>query len=312
MPLRCGQYQLCWLRNFDVSYWAHGMLTRKLSISLPPLEASIGHLANMMMLVPTVSTVLIFSDRLQTQHSGTHKRRPPPQMPADFPSESFPTRFTSRLVAFWLALALALTTCCSYIVPSLPQRSWTMTQWDSLFELIQGTESLIKSLDVLLGIIIWELVANISFDWSMLTGTRRRRWTFWIYMACRVLPLLHVSVVVSAAGGCKALLGGTWFGVCAFMTSSLLMMIRTVAIWKSNYVALLIATVVWLGNAANLIRTFSRVGDSYCICDGLLTSYSCAWRHLRFFRAHSAAFSIQKRLWVDFRGNLPPSSSFLS
>ncbi|KAI0317317.1 hypothetical protein OF83DRAFT_152486 [Amylostereum chailletii] len=140
-----------------------------------------------------------------------------------------------------------------------------MQDWNSIPVIIRYTTGLFRSLHVLFGVIVWEFLTNLDFDWKILSGKRRPRWTFWVYALCRVLPPVELSLMLTGVNdphpaNCQAfLVGGMSFGAAAFVCASLLMIVRTVAIWEKHYLVITVAAVVWLGNLANLIRTFTTL-----------------------------------------------------
>ncbi|KAI0034493.1 hypothetical protein K488DRAFT_83898 [Vararia minispora EC-137] len=57
-------------------------------------------------------------------------------------------------------------------------------------------DGLVRSSHVVLGLILWELFSYLDFDWSVITGKRPRRWTFWGWLWPVIAIILHAPSVV--------------------------------------------------------------------------------------------------------------------
>ncbi|KAH9988683.1 hypothetical protein BJV77DRAFT_729468 [Russula vinacea] len=113
----------------------------------------------------------------------------------------------------------------------------------------------------------WEFFTTLDFEWSIIQGRRRYRWTIWIYFFSRVaalaavivnLVLLNLDIVTSA--NCKLSYTLTFLlAYLALAAASFLLMLRIVAIWKRNVFAVGIATTIWVINGAIVIQGISRL-----------------------------------------------------
>jgi len=112
----------------------------------------------------------------------------------------------------------------------------------------------VKLVHVFAGIYIWEWVSTVQFEWEVLTGRRRFRWSFVAYELCRTLCL--ASIITMLAGfdltyqfNCevwfRAVLVFSYFGI-AF--SSLLILLRGVAIWGRSLGVLIFTAAIWFCN----------------------------------------------------------------
>ncbi|KAI0029216.1 hypothetical protein K488DRAFT_73146 [Vararia minispora EC-137] len=67
---------------------------------------------------------------------------------------------------------------------------------------ISELNGVVRSVHVVLGLILWEFFTYLGFDWSMITGKRRRRWVFWalgaISLECTSFILLLRVYLASA------------------------------------------------------------------------------------------------------------------
>ncbi|KAH9054898.1 hypothetical protein EDB87DRAFT_1567925, partial [Lactarius vividus] len=112
----------------------------------------------------------------------------------------------------------------------------------------------VKLVHVFGGIYIWEWVSTVQFEWEVFTGRRRFRWSFVAYELCRTLCLASIITIIAGFNlthhfNCeawfRALLVFSYFGI-AF--SSLLILLRGVAIWGRSLTVLVFTASVWLCN----------------------------------------------------------------
>ncbi|KAH9017377.1 hypothetical protein EDB85DRAFT_1874457, partial [Lactarius pseudohatsudake] len=122
----------------------------------------------------------------------------------------------------------------------------------------------VKLVHVFGGIYIWEWVSTLPFEWEVFTGQRRFRWSFIAYELCRTMAL--ASIITLLAGfnlthqfNCeawfRALLVFSYLGV-AF--SSLLILLRGVAIWGRSLTVLIFTASVWVCNIGISIFTIMQ------------------------------------------------------
>ncbi|VDB88522.1 unnamed protein product [Peniophora sp. CBMAI 1063] len=129
-----------------------------------------------------------------------------------------------------------------------------MTNYDDPTLIATETVNVTKSLHVLAGLITWEFLNFVDFDWSMIVGKRPRKWTFWVYMGCRVFPLIEAAFTLRAldhrpAVNCLHLHRAAWaFGTATFICSSLIILMRLFAVWRQSVPIRVLATAVWVTN----------------------------------------------------------------
>ncbi|KAH9988698.1 hypothetical protein BJV77DRAFT_1069946 [Russula vinacea] len=123
--------------------------------------------------------------------------------------------------------------------------------------------ALVKLWLVVDGLFIWEFITTFDFEWSIIRGHRRYRWTIWIYSLSRVAALATVIATLvlfnTDADDCQ--LSETITLVLAYLAlaaASFLLVLRIVAIWKRNIVAVGTATTLWVINGAFFIQGISQ------------------------------------------------------
>ncbi|KAF8487275.1 hypothetical protein DFH94DRAFT_20755 [Russula ochroleuca] len=124
---------------------------------------------------------------------------------------------------------------------------------------------LLKFWHVVDGIFIWEFITTLDFEWSIIRGRRRCRWTIWVYSLSRVAALAAVVanlVLLNLNTPVDCQLSAILEMLPAYMAlaaASFLLVLRIVAIWRGNMVAVVIAAIVWAINSAFLIQGVSRL-----------------------------------------------------
>ncbi|KAH9177928.1 hypothetical protein EDB89DRAFT_1292643 [Lactarius sanguifluus] len=122
----------------------------------------------------------------------------------------------------------------------------------------------LKLVHVLGGIYIWEWVSTVQFEWEVFTGQRRFRWSFVVYELCRTLCLASIITLIAGLNlahhiNCeawfRALLVFSYFSI-AF--SSLLILLRGVAIWGRSLTVLVFTASVWLCNIGTSIYSIMQ------------------------------------------------------
>ncbi|KAH9988679.1 hypothetical protein BJV77DRAFT_729215 [Russula vinacea] len=102
---------------------------------------------------------------------------------------------------------------------------------------------------------IWEILTTLNYEWSIIQGRRRYRWTIWVYSLSRVAALMAVIATLALLNlrtpyDCQLFANLAIFpSYVALATASFLLVLRVAAIWNRNLVAVVIATVVWTVDA---------------------------------------------------------------
>ncbi|KAH9962341.1 hypothetical protein BC827DRAFT_1197730 [Russula dissimulans] len=121
----------------------------------------------------------------------------------------------------------------------------------------------------LTGLFIWEFVSNFDYEWSVIVGHRRYRWTMWIYFTTRFATLMGViinlvNMNIAIPTNCQVLMSFTLvFSYLTFSLSSLLIVLRIIAIWDKNKRIVGLAIGVWIANAAFLIYGIAQIRSEW-------------------------------------------------
>ncbi|KAF8496141.1 hypothetical protein F5888DRAFT_412077 [Russula emetica] len=119
------------------------------------------------------------------------------------------------------------------------------------------------------GIFIWEFMITLDYEWSVIRGRRPYRWTIWIYSLIRVATLATVALNIFSLDAttrinCQVAANLQFiFAYLALATSSLLIVLRIIAIWDRKKVIVAFATGVWGINVAFLIQGVLRFRSSW-------------------------------------------------
>jgi len=124
---------------------------------------------------------------------------------------------------------------------------------------------LVKLWHTFCGLYIWEFITTLGYEWSVIRGRRPYRWTIWVYALARVATLVAVLLGFPFMDdrtqlNCQLLssiaLTSSFFSVAA---SSLLIVLRIIAIWKRNKVIMATAIGIWGINILFLIQGIARL-----------------------------------------------------
>lgn len=144
-----------------------------------------------------------------------------------------------------------------------------MTNFQNPAVLVADLMSLMKFSHVMDGIYIWEFFTNLDYEWSVIQGHRPYRWTIWIYSLTRLATLIAVVInlvvmSLTVPTNCQAWASaGFVFLYLTFSLSSLLIVLRTIAIWRKNKLVMGLAIGVWLINASFLIEGITRLRSEW-------------------------------------------------
>ncbi|KAH9962340.1 hypothetical protein BC827DRAFT_1197716 [Russula dissimulans] len=131
--------------------------------------------------------------------------------------------------------------------------------------LLSDLVALIKFSHAVNGLYIWEFFSNLDYEWSIIRGRRPYRWTMWIYVITRLATLITVilnlvDLNVAIPAGCQERTSlGYIFAYMTFSLSSLLIVLRIIAIWDKNKRIVVLATGIWLTNTSILIHGITQI-----------------------------------------------------
>ncbi|KAH9957071.1 hypothetical protein BGW80DRAFT_231534 [Lactifluus volemus] len=115
------------------------------------------------------------------------------------------------------------------------------------------------------GVFLWEFFTTLDFEWSVIRGGRRYRWTIWIYSLTRISTLIVVItdlIEFSALGPINCQILGNFefaFASLSIASASSLIMLRVIAVWIHNKIIVALATGIWVTNVAFLIHGTVRL-----------------------------------------------------
>ncbi|KAI0274133.1 hypothetical protein BGY98DRAFT_96042 [Russula aff. rugulosa BPL654] len=119
------------------------------------------------------------------------------------------------------------------------------------------------------GIFVWEFLITLDYEWNIIRGNRPYGWTIWVYSLTRVATLATVAlnmfnVDATSQIDCQVTADLQFiFAYLALATSSLLMVIRIIAIWDRKRIIVAFVTGVWGINIAFLIQGVLRFRSSW-------------------------------------------------
>ncbi|KAI0063375.1 hypothetical protein BV25DRAFT_1915285 [Artomyces pyxidatus] len=140
-----------------------------------------------------------------------------------------------------------------------------MTDWRSPHTLASTFLTLVKFVHVLDGLYIWEYVTTFQMEWEVISRQRPWRWSYLLYFGCRLATLAAVSTELAGfnittqfdcRGWLTTLLVFSYLG---FALDSLLIVSRSVAIWKHRTDVAILLFGVWMTNVAFLIYGITQV-----------------------------------------------------
>jgi len=134
------------------------------------------------------------------------------------------------------------------------------------------------------GLYIWEFFTTLDYEWGVLRGRHPYRWTIWIYSLARVAALLGVILCIATMDittpiNCQLWTDFSVFFFClSAIASSLLIVLRTIAIWNRTKAVTVLAITIWGANIAfhlqNVIRIRSVWVPAQLACETVKTDPS--------------------------------------
>jgi len=127
-------------------------------------------------------------------------------------------------------------------------------------------EKLCHTLD---GLYIWEFFTTLDFEWRVIRGCQPYRWTIWLYSLTRLTTLMTViinlvTLNLTTKTNCQVWITTSY--TCSYMSfalSSLLIVLRIVAVWNTNKGIVGFATIVWGINASLGIQGIVQIRSSW-------------------------------------------------
>ncbi|KAH9988671.1 hypothetical protein BJV77DRAFT_728589 [Russula vinacea] len=109
----------------------------------------------------------------------------------------------------------------------------------------------VKLWHVLAGIFLWEFITTLDYEWRVFRGHLPYRWTIWVYSLARVSCLVGLIFNLVGMDTTTRLNCQLWISFVASLLclsqgcASLLIVLRTIAIWNRNKAARLATISIW-------------------------------------------------------------------
>ncbi|KAF8487410.1 hypothetical protein DFH94DRAFT_687893 [Russula ochroleuca] len=131
-----------------------------------------------------------------------------------------------------------------------------MVNYNDPVTIAKDAEAIVKLWHLTDGIFIWEFFTTLHYEWDVIRGHRPYRWTIWVYSLARVTCLLSiilniVSFDITAKIDCQV-----WATFLSFISniasisSTLLIVLRAIAIWNKTKIVFAIAMVIWITDSS--------------------------------------------------------------
>ncbi|KAH8990014.1 hypothetical protein EDB86DRAFT_2831316 [Lactarius hatsudake] len=148
-----------------------------------------------------------------------------------------------------------------------------MTDWNRPAVIAAEYLALLKLCHVMAGILIWEFVVYIGFEYSFFTGKRKFRssflecgminssWFTQLYLGARWFPMFAIIVILVGFDSanrinCQAYVISLFlFSYLSMISASALIGLRIAAIWGLNKIIISIAFIAWLVHTGFLIHS---------------------------------------------------------
>ncbi|KAF8494674.1 hypothetical protein F5888DRAFT_639541 [Russula emetica] len=101
------------------------------------------------------------------------------------------------------------------------------------------------------GLYIWEYFTTLDYEWRIICGRLPYRWTIWIYSVARLAGLVSVilwfvTMDVTTSINCQLwVLFSVLFLCLGSIAATLLIVLRTIAIWNKNKVVVTLTIIAW-------------------------------------------------------------------
>ncbi|KAI9432550.1 hypothetical protein H4582DRAFT_2083474 [Lactarius indigo] len=135
-----------------------------------------------------------------------------------------------------------------------------MTAWESPAVVTAEYFALFKLYHAVCGVLIWEFVVSLGFEFSVFTGKRKFRSSFLLYLGARWCALVSVITVLVGLNpvnrvNCQATAVFVFLFSCLSLSCAEgMVVLRIAAIWGLNKIAIVTAAAVWLADAGALIH----------------------------------------------------------
>jgi hypothetical protein len=119
--------------------------------------------------------------------------------------------------------------------------------------------ALVNFVHFLVGVFLWDFFTTLDFEWEYITGKRKFRWTLLLYSLSRFGAMGNaigniLGFNVTHQMNCQQLITWTFIMAYTSFTCALaLIALRVVAIWRHNYLVMVLTIGMWLTNVGFLL-----------------------------------------------------------
>lgn len=148
--------------------------------------------------------------------------------------------------------------------PTLFLHPTYMTDWDSPTIILSEYFVYANTIHLLFGLYIWEVIMSLDFDYAILTRKRDFRPSFLLYFGARWFPLIVIFLEMLGQDvrymNCQLYVVFAYLlTYLGFLFASSLIVLRIVAIWERDKIAMTIAGCTWLSNFVMCIYCVATV-----------------------------------------------------
>ncbi|KAH9990083.1 hypothetical protein BJV77DRAFT_633989 [Russula vinacea] len=133
----------------------------------------------------------------------------------------------------------------------------------------KDAEAVVKLWHLMDGVFIWEFLTTLDYEWDVIRGHRPYRWTIWVYSIARVATLLDIVVNLIGLNITTEINCQAWstfiglFAYIAYMASSMLIVLRIIAIWNKAKIIFAIAMGIWVADNGIFIYGLSLLRSKW-------------------------------------------------
>ncbi|KAH9984375.1 hypothetical protein BJV77DRAFT_194090 [Russula vinacea] len=140
-----------------------------------------------------------------------------------------------------------------------------MVNYNDPVTIAKEFEGVVKLWHLTDGVFIWEFLSTLDYEWDVIRGHRPYRWTIWVYSVSRVTTLMAVILNMVGFDTTTKINCQVWitffafFAYLAFITASLLIVLRVIAIWNRAKIIFAIAMGMWMTDISLFISGLIRL-----------------------------------------------------
>ncbi|KAH9984722.1 hypothetical protein BJV77DRAFT_164879 [Russula vinacea] len=140
-----------------------------------------------------------------------------------------------------------------------------MVNFDDPGTIANQFEGVVKLWHLTDGVFIWEFLSNLDYEWDVIRGRRPYRWTIWVYSVSRWTTLMAVILNIVGFDATTKINCQVWitffafFAYLAFITASLLIVLRVIVIWNRAKIIFAIAMGMWMTDISLFISGLIRL-----------------------------------------------------